>query len=149
MLVMSTVYRGRCHCGAIEVEYTSGIAPAEAELRECQCSFCRKHGALATSDPGGCLRFIERAPGSLNRYVFGLKTADFFTCRTCGVYVGIILRDGDDGYGIVNIRTLQDAAQFTAEPIAADYDAETTDQRIARRKAMWTPAEAVAPNPSP
>jgi len=138
-----TLYKGQCHCGAIEIEYTSAVAPANAEVRACQCSFCRLHGALATSDPDGHLRFIERAPGTLNRYVFGLKTADFFTCRACGVYVGIILSDGDRGYGIVNIHALADGSRFSAVPIAADYDAETTADRIARRKQMWTPAEVI------
>ena len=57
--------------------------------------------------------------------------------------MGVVLSYGDAGYGVVNIRTLSDGAKFTAPPMAADYDTETTDARIARRKGQWTPAEIV------
>ncbi len=141
---MAVTYQGRCHCGAITVEHTSDIPPAEAEVRECQCSFCRLHGARAVSDPAGQVRFTEQTPGTLNRYSFGLKTADFVLCRNCGTYMGCILTDGEAAYGIVNIRTLNDKALFTSQPIAADYDSEDQSGRIARRKSKWTPAVVIA-----
>lgn len=137
-------YKGQCHCGAIKVDYESGIAPADVQVRECQCSFCRMHGAKAVSDPAGTLHFTEQDPGALNRYRFGLNTADFIVCTNCGAYMGCILTDGEESYGIVNIRTLEDGAKFTYQPAAAVYDAETTEDRIARRKANWTPAEVVS-----
>ena len=77
-----THYKGQCHCGAIEVDYDSTMDPADTQLRECQCSFCRMHGARAVSDPAGTLRFTERRAGTLNRYRFGLNTADFIVCNT-------------------------------------------------------------------
>lgn len=135
-----TSYKGQCHCGALEVEFESTVAPGEIEVRECQCSFCRMHRARAASDPAGAIRFTEQTPGTLNRYRFGLNTADFIVCNTCGAYMGVVLTDGDDGWGVVNIHTLRDGAKFTSTPIAADYDKETTPDRIARRKKMWTPA---------
>ncbi|NNE23230.1 MAG: hypothetical protein HKN11_11540 [Rhizobiales bacterium] len=134
-------FHGTCHCGALKVDYESAKDPAKTTVRECQCSFCRLHAAKAVSDPDGTLRFTEQTAGALNRYVFGLRTAEFLTCHTCGAYMGCILTDGDAAWGIVNIRTLADGATFTAPPTAADYDAETTAARITRRKAMWTPAE--------
>jgi len=138
-----TQYKGQCHCGAITVDYESDTAPAGTQVRECQCSFCRLHAAKAVSDPAGTLRFTEQQKGALNRYRFGLNTADFIVCNTCGAYMGVVLRDGDAGYGVVNIRTLTDGEKFTALPTAADYDEETTDSRIARRKVQWTPAEVI------
>ena len=139
---MSKTYQGRCHCGAVSVAFSSDIPPAEAEVRECQCSFCRLHGARATSDPDGRLVFTEHEPDTLKRYAFGLKTADFLVCSRCGVYIGIQLTAGAP-VGIVNINTLDDRALFTAEPITADYDYEDTAGRIARREAKWTPTEII------
>lgn len=138
-----TLYTGSCHCGALKVDYESAENPAETIVRECQCSFCRLHAARAISDPAGKLWFTEQIEGTLNRYRFGLNTADFIVCTNCGAYMGCILTDGAQSYGIVNIRTLQDGAKFTQQPAAAVYDAETTNDRIARRKAKWTPAQVV------
>ena len=138
-----TTHKGQCHCGSITVEFESEIAAEDAELRECQCSFCRMHGAKAVADPNGSMSFAEITPGTLNRYRFGLNTADFIVCHNCGIYMGCILSDGDNHYGIVNIRALNDRAKYTSTPTAFDYDAETTSDRIARRKAKWTPAKLI------
>ena len=138
---MGATYHGSCHCGGISVVFETGIAPEQAEIRECQCSFCRIHGARAASDPLGKITFTEATPGALNRYRFGLRTADFLVCNGCGAYVGCILAADGGAWGIVNINTLADQARFTRPPVAADYDSETTPDRIARRKARWTPAE--------
>lgn len=110
------------------------------DVRLCQCSFCRSHGAKAISDPNGTLEFTENKSGALQRYMFGLRTAEFLICRECGVYVGAIMSEGDKAHGIVNVRALNDETLFTRTPIAADYDDEADDDRRARRRARWTPA---------
>lgn len=48
-----TVYTGSCHCGGLAIEYKTALQPVYWPLRECQCSFCRKHAMLSTSDPNG------------------------------------------------------------------------------------------------
>ena len=63
-----TNYKGSCHCGAITVELETKTDPAEIEIRECQCSFCRAHGAVSASDPNGRIRYIDREPGDIVRY---------------------------------------------------------------------------------
>lgn len=139
----ATTYSGTCHCGGIKVELTSAVAPEAAMVRECQCSFCRQHGAKAVSDPAGKVCFTELTAGALHRYTFGLRTADFLVCANCGAYMGCVLTDGDATYGIANILTFKDKALFTASPIKADYDSETKAERIERRRTKWTPAEVV------
>ena len=62
-----TVYKSRCHCGAVHVELETDTDPADIEVRECQCSFCRAHGAVSASDPNGRIRYIEQEPGTINR----------------------------------------------------------------------------------
>jgi hypothetical protein len=132
-------YEGTCHCRAVGFDYRTTIAPEEWPIRACQCTFCLSHGALATSDPGGTLRFVERAPGALNRYQFGQKTADFLLCRDCGVYLGAVMRSGRGGFGIVNVRALYSLLDRLQDPERMTYDNEELAERQRRRENRWTP----------
>ena len=134
-----TTYSGRCHCGGIAIEYTSSVAPAETVLRECQCSFCRMHQALAVSDPNGLAVLREAKPGHLHRYRFALGTADFVLCTNCGAYAGAVLESKGSSVGIVNIRLLKDHVEFTADPKPMNYDGEAEEGRVARRLEKWMP----------
>lgn len=136
---MRFVHHGQCHCGSITVELRTGRVPQAQVLGACQCSFCRKHNARAFSDPGSHVALRAIDPSHVHPYRFGLGTVDVILCRNCGVYVGMLLTDGDEVLSVVNIDTLDERAQFTATPAARDYSAESTDERIARRKAKWTP----------
>ena len=110
-------------------------------MRACQCSFCRAHGALSTSDPRGALEFRADAPRRLERYRFGLRTADFLLCRDCGVYIGAVLAATEGRFGIINVNALGGGVcPPAAQP--ADYDAEDGTARVARRVSRWTPVLA-------
>jgi len=137
-----TTYTGSCHCGGIGVSFETAMVPSEMEVRLCQCQFCCSHGAKAVSDPNGNIAFTEIRPGALHRYMFGLRTAEFLICRECGVYVGAVMSEGDQAYGIVNIRALSDEALFSHPPVPADYDDEEESDRRKRRRARWTPVRA-------
>jgi hypothetical protein len=50
--------RGSCHCGNVRWILQSSFAFSDLPMRACQCSFCRKHGAVSTSDPKGESRFL-------------------------------------------------------------------------------------------
>ncbi len=130
------ILRGGCHCGAIAVELETARDPATLPLRACQCGFCRRHATRNTVDRDGRVRFL--VDDAVIRYRFGFGTADFLVCGRCGVYVGCVL---DDAFASVNTRCLEDpAGWFAREAGAADYDAESADERRARRRATWTPA---------
>jgi hypothetical protein len=130
------ILRGSCHCGALTVEHETELPLEGIQLRECQCSFCRRHGAINTSDPQGRMRVVA-ARGALVRYRFGLHTADFLVCGRCGIYVGCVL---DDAFGSVNTRVLDDGARLTQPPGPCDWSKEDSDGRRARRRLRWTPA---------
>src|SRR5579859_2220723 len=53
---MGAILRGGCHCGNLGVVLETERDPRALPLRACQCSFCRRHGAVTTADPGGLLR---------------------------------------------------------------------------------------------
>ncbi|MCP4327250.1 MAG: hypothetical protein GY791_02275 [Alphaproteobacteria bacterium] len=131
---------GGCHCGAIEIRYSTSIDPSRADIRACQCTFCRKHNARAVSDPNGEALFIVHDRPSLRRYAFALRTAEFLTCGRCGVYLGAIMTDDHGAYATLNINAFADPGRFTQPPRPVAFDAETESTRRSRRRDHWTPA---------
>jgi hypothetical protein len=138
-LTSSHSHEGACHCRAIGFVYRTALEPQQWPIRACQCTFCRTHVALSTSDPLGSLRFIERVPAALNRYRFGRKTADFLICRECGAYIGATMESGGKSFGIINVRALQSVLDLVREPQPMHYENEGSGERLARREARWTP----------
>lgn len=136
----ATVISGRCHCGNVELAFETGLPIDQLPVRACSCSFCRSHGARCTSDPRGRVRITARDPERLIRYRFGLRTADFLVCGTCGVYVAALLTEGGSAYATVNLNALDALRGLERTAVEVTYDAETEAERKARRKASWTPA---------
>jgi hypothetical protein len=134
-------WTGSCHCGAIGFSYYTELAPVSWRVRACQCSFCRKHQALTTSDPNGRVRFIENGSSKANRYRFGQHSADFLVCGHCGVYIGAVMESTRGRFAVINIRTLQTTPPGLKAPEPMDYAAEDMAQRAARRERVWTPVE--------
>jgi hypothetical protein len=94
---------------------------------------------MTTSDPAGRLTFHVNETDALQRYRFGLKTADFLLCRRCGVYIGAQIDTTHGAFGIVNTRTLNPHPQGLPAAAARDYGAESASERIERREKRWTP----------
>ncbi|MDX8514729.1 GFA family protein [Mesorhizobium captivum] len=136
-----TVHSGGCHCGNIRLSFSTTLDPASMEIRACQCLFCTRHGSRAAADPNGRLAISVENRAKLQVYRFGLRTADYLVCRECGVYVAAIAGDGAEARAIVIVNALDDREQFSREPIPVRYDAETREQRLARRRSAWMPVE--------
>ena len=141
------ILRGGCHCGALTVEHETALGFNDIPLRECQCSFCRRHGALTTSDPKGYLH-IEAAPGSANRYRFGLGITDFLLCAECGVYVAATMETDGALTAVLNVPGVGLPGFEGRTPSPMIYDEETPAERVERRKARWMPATFVETQPS-
>jgi hypothetical protein len=132
---------GHCHCNQMTLEFASALGVDELPLRACQCSFCRRHGARSTSDPGGAVRIVLSNCEAVSYYQFGPQTAEFLICQRCGVYMAAILRDGTRIFASVNANTFDTPLQQNAVPV--DYEGETVEQRKERRRTKWTPASVV------
>ena len=133
-------FAGRCHCGNIEVVFETVQVADALQLRDCGCTFCRRHGATAVTDPAGTLEIRLRDPREVSRYSFALRTADFLVCRTCGVFVAAVCTVEGSTYATLNANVLERRDSFTRPPVPVRYDAETAAERIARRRGAWTPA---------
>jgi len=75
-----TLYRGSCHCGRVAFELEADID----HVRACDCSVCRKRGALNFRVPKGAFTLLTPWE-DLSLYQWGSKTAKDYFCRTCGV----------------------------------------------------------------
>ncbi|WP_419910686.1 GFA family protein [Hoeflea sp.] len=131
-------HRGGCHCGNISLTFSTAAVPEHMTPIACQCSFCRKHNVLAVADAAGLLDLRIASDADTNRYRFGLATAEYLICRTCGVYVAALTTD-PPVRALIVVNCLDDRDRFTAAPIRADYSNETAEQRKARRQRNWTP----------
>jgi hypothetical protein len=130
-------YQARCHCGAVAARYHTAVPLSAWSLRTCQCSFCRAHDALSTSDPGGLLEFFCSRPERLQRYRFGTRMTEFLICRECGVYVGARL--ACEPFGIINARALVPFPIALPQSQPMDYAAESAAAKRDRRAQRWTP----------
>lgn len=139
-------YRGSCHCGAIGFTYHTAEDPSAWPVRACQCSFCRAHQVLTTSDPNGRIVLSITKREALSSYRFGERTADFLICRQCGVYIGAVIETPRGKFGIVNLRAFQPIPPGLPEPTPMQYGSESRQERIARRELRWSPVVSDAPS---
>ena len=73
-------YEGSCHCGTLRFEIEAEID----HVRSCDCSVCRKRGALNHRIPKENLRLLTPWE-DLVLYQWGSRTAKDFFCPTCGI----------------------------------------------------------------
>lgn len=72
-----------CHCGAIELEVV--LSDGLDTARRCDCSFCKRRGAIVASAPLDGIRIVKGA-NKLSLYQWGSKTALHYFCSVCGIY---------------------------------------------------------------
>lgn len=132
-----------CHCGNIRVTFDWPGSGPTIPVRACGCALCTKHRAVWTSHPEGRFQVHVADPAELTRYRFGTRTADFHICRTCGVLaLATCVIDGTR-YAVVNVHTFENVDKSQLVEAATDFEGETTQDRLARRKRSWTPEAAM------
>jgi hypothetical protein len=132
------VFQGSCHCGAIGFSFRTRARPQSWRVRACQCRFCRSHGARTTADPDGRVAFRITDERRLQRYRFALGTAEFFVCRTCGVYIAALLASPRGRVATLNNNAIGEPLDV-ADSAPASYDGESSGERRERRERQWTP----------
>ena len=116
--------KGRCHCGAVEVEVT--LSDGLKTARRCDCSFCRRRGAIAVSARIDGLRVVKGAD-NLTLYQWGTRTARHFFCKTCGIE-GFAFGEMPDGskMAAVNVNVLDGVDPREIAARAHHHDGRST-----------------------
>jgi hypothetical protein len=128
---------GSCHCGNIGFELEWEPDPQEIIARECDCSFCTRHGGLWTSYPAGILRVTVQDPARHSAYSFGTGTALFHVCSRCGAVPVVSSRlDGRD-YAVVSVTAFTNVDPALIRRSSASFEGESREERLARRKRNW------------
>ncbi|MCB9655375.1 MAG: GFA family protein [Deltaproteobacteria bacterium] len=108
---MSQKLIGSCHCGAVtfEVHLEHGLE----DVRRCNCSLCRRKGAVMASVPIQGFRIITGAD-FLTLYQWNTKTAEHYFCRRCGIYTHHRRRSNPSQYGF-NVACLDGVDPYALE----------------------------------
>jgi len=107
---MLQTYKGSCHCGRVTFEIETKLD----SLVECNCSICRRRGALWHGVPESRLRILS-GESDLTLYQFNTKTAKHYFCRHCGIHPFVRPRL-DPTRWAVNMRCI-DGVDLSALPV--------------------------------
>ena len=120
---LKPTHPGSCHCGSVrfEVDLPDGLI----DLRHCNCSMCRRRGAIVASAPVGGLRVTAGAE-HLRTYQFNTKSAKHYFCSTCGIYTHHQRRSKPGQYGF-NVGCLEGVDPFDVDEVTV-YDGVTHPQ---------------------
>ena len=76
-----TILHGSCHCGSVTFE----VHAAPRGARRCNCSICRRKGAIMLTASEAEFKLLSGAD-NLGLYQWNTKTARHYFCKTCGIY---------------------------------------------------------------
>ncbi|NKB62105.1 MAG: GFA family protein [Gammaproteobacteria bacterium] len=110
-------HKASCHCGAIEFELD--LPDGLVNVRRCDCSLCRRRGAIAASVPLSGIHVLKGS-NDLTFYQFNTKTAKHYFCRHCGIYTHHQRRSNPEQYGF-NVACLEGINPLKIEDIPT-YD---------------------------
>jgi hypothetical protein len=101
-------HRATCHCGAVVLELS--LPDGIVNPRRCNCSICRRKGAIFAFVPLSGLRVVEGAE-VLRAYQFNTMAAKHYFCSKCGIYTHHVRRINPNEYGY-NIGCLEGVNPF-------------------------------------
>lgn len=107
---MRQTYQGGCHCGCVTFELQARID----YVIDCNCSLCRRKGALWHGTNEASLRIVT-GEAELMLYQFNTHTAKHYFCPHCGIQPFSRPRL-DPGKWVVNVRCI-DAVDLSSIPV--------------------------------
>ena len=114
LYAMRKTYQGSCHCGRVRFEVDADLD----HVRVCDCSICRKRGALIHRVPPSCFRLLTPIE-DLSLYQWHTMVAKDYFCPTCGILPFRRPRTTEDVWGI-NVRCL-DRVELSSIPTRQIY----------------------------
>ncbi len=102
------IHPASCHCGGVQFELK--LPDGLQKLRRCNCSMCRRRGAVVASVPLADIGIVK-GEDLLSLYQFNTRTAKHFFCSVCGIYTHHQRRSNPSEYG-VNVACLEGVDPF-------------------------------------
>ncbi|EKO3555017.1 GFA family protein [Vibrio fluvialis] len=106
--VIREKHRATCHCGAVELELS--LPDGIVDPRRCDCSICRRKGAIVASVTLDAIRIVK-GQEALRLYQFNTQTAKHYFCSVCGIYTHHQRRSNPHQYGY-NVGCLEGVNPF-------------------------------------
>ncbi|MBY7957257.1 GFA family protein [Vibrio fluvialis] len=106
--VIREKHRATCHCGAVELELC--LPDGIVDPRRCDCSICRRKGAIVASVTLDAIRIVK-GQEALRLYQFNTQTAKHYFCSVCGIYTHHQRRSNPHQYGY-NVGCLEGVNPF-------------------------------------
>jgi hypothetical protein len=129
--------KGKCHCGNIEFALEWPENQPDIPARQCNCTFCTKHGGVWTSNPGAQLSIVLHDTDLVSKYEFGTESATFHVCARCGAVPIVTSEIAHQLYAVVNVNTVENLDSSRLRRGAADFQGENIESRLARRQKNW------------
>ncbi|MGF1851941.1 GFA family protein [Vibrio satsumensis] len=106
--IIKSLHKASCHCGSVELELSlpNGIE----KPRRCDCSICRRKGAIVSSVALDGIKILK-GEDHLKLYQFNTNTAKHYFCSNCGIYTHHQRRSSPNEYGF-NIGCLEGVNPF-------------------------------------
>lgn len=90
------LHLAHCHCGAVELELS--LPDGIVDPHRCDCSICRRKGAIVAPVPLSGIRVV-RGQDVLTLYQFNTCKARHYFCSVCGIYTHHQHRSNPGQYG--------------------------------------------------
>ena len=101
-------HKATCHCGSVELELY--LPQGIDKPRRCDCSICRRKGAIVASVKLDGIRILK-GQELLKLYQFNTGTAKHYFCSECGIYTHHQRRSDPTEYGY-NVGCLEGVNPF-------------------------------------
>lgn len=111
--VIKPKHRATCHCGSVELELD--LPEGIVDPRRCDCSICRRKGAVVASVPLAGVKVVK-GKDILKLYQFNTRTAKHYFCSNCGIYTHHQRRSNPELYGY-NVGCLEGVNPFDIENV--------------------------------
>ena len=112
--IINASHKLTCHCGSVELELS--LPDGIVDPRRCDCSICRRKGAIVASVPLSAITIIK-GHEVLKLYQFNTGTAKHYFCSHCGIYTHHQRRSNPAQYGF-NVGCLEGVNPFEIEYVS-------------------------------
>lgn len=110
---ITPIHKASCHCGAVELELE--LPDGIVDPRRCDCSMCKRRGAIVATVAEEGLRVLH-GQSVLRSYQFNTRTAVHYFCTRCGVYTHHRRRSNPNEFGY-NVGCLAGVNPFELDPV--------------------------------